>query len=1101
MASVYAYHLHHNFVRRLPSGISFRPDQLSEEADLTQTYEKGIDPYIFPSFHHSDSGYSSSTGSHESSAGWGAHHGGGQNHGAPADARCLPLLDVDVTVDVRSTIAKTTVSQTFTNPSPFVIKEANYIFPLYDGSAVTSFRCFIGDDKVLEGVVKPKETAKKEFNEAVAGQKVAALLEEHTPEVFETHLGNIPAKTPVKVEIIYVNELKTDIGGEGVVLTIPTSVAPRYGAPPRGMGASTQTARNGLHITVNVTAAVALRKLESRTHPISVEMGTAGEPAPVASFGALSSPSEAKAEEFNPKNARATLSERTVTLGNDFVLVILAAGSSMLASRALLETSPGAESQSALMLNLNPRDLFAQHIEPETFSGELVFIADRSGSMRGRKMDTLRDALSVLLRSIPSEDVYFNIYSFGSQHSSLWTHSRQYSQATLDEATQHVSTFTANLSGTVMLPPIQSAVERRISRTNFSTQIIVLTDGEAWNEAEITNFVKDARTRFGHDVRFFALGIGNKVSHRLVEGIGLLGGGFAEVVAEDRSGRWEQRVIRMLKGALMPSSYQCEFQIDGVPTTETCSHQNGSAFMQAPFKMPPLHPFTRFSVYFLFDKKYGEGLKDIKITTTLPSSRKVDVFAPVVQLEDAAHAVHYLAAKAVIMDLESGKSWVSDDTAKKLGERLGVQYCITSKWTSFVAVEKKRKEGKIARFYKAPQAELAMLQKSRTARIGVLDASAISLGVASPALSLTAGSSRRPRSTLSPHEDTRPKPRSSEAVTDVPPHHLHHHHHRISGGYDINLQPRHAETSPLPQHTQRTSYDNYQTRSPAKLRGRPRRTSSQAPVYTSQAPVYTSQADLFEQQPPTRVQEPSVKIAESASSDSDKSMVYMSFGGDPMPDSPLSRTNEDITEAASMTGKVELAADETLASESNEKKPRSFFLKSKGKGVRQSAIRNLSLVEDLTRGDDMSESVSAKTDRNLSAAKAVKKMVTGLWSRNSLLKSSVYGDNLGVDEASENLKSETTGTYSSRHAAELGGQETQHDISHAAEIPKASAFHADSISTPWVGFQTEDCIIDLRKEKLKSRLSPFPHMLPPAVYPFLIAVLFSHNLLGGTRTN
>src|SRR6266480_242553 len=114
------------------------------------------------------------------------------------------------------------------------------------------------------------QMARKEFNEAVKKQKVAALLEEHTPEIFETHLGNIPAKTTVKVEIIYVNELKADIGGEGVLVTIPTSVAPRYGTPPTRFSSSSATAKNGLHITVNVAATVALRKLESRTHPISV---------------------------------------------------------------------------------------------------------------------------------------------------------------------------------------------------------------------------------------------------------------------------------------------------------------------------------------------------------------------------------------------------------------------------------------------------------------------------------------------------------------------------------------------------------------------------------------------------------------------------------------------------------------------------------------------------------------------------------------------------------------------------------------------------------------------------------------------------------------
>ena len=193
--------------------------------------------------------------------------------------RCLPLLSVSIDVDVNSTISRTTLTQTFSNISNICIKEATYTFPLYDGAAVVSFRCFVGDDRVLEGQVKPKVEAKAEYIKAVADQRVAALLEEHTPEVFETHLGNIPPKTSVKIEIVYINELNADVGGEGVLVTIPTSVAPRYGTPPNSFSESADTGitgdyiKKGLKIKVDVTAAVPIQKLESRTHPISVEMG------------------------------------------------------------------------------------------------------------------------------------------------------------------------------------------------------------------------------------------------------------------------------------------------------------------------------------------------------------------------------------------------------------------------------------------------------------------------------------------------------------------------------------------------------------------------------------------------------------------------------------------------------------------------------------------------------------------------------------------------------------------------------------------------------------------------------------------------------------
>jgi hypothetical protein len=77
--------------------------------------------------------------------------------------------------------------------------------------------------------------------------------------------------------------------------------------------------------------------------------------------------------------------------------------------------------------------------------------------------------------------------------------------------------------------------------------LILLTDGEVW---DIENIVKETRNQTQEKVRFFALGIGDAISHALVEGIGRHGGGFAEVVAVDVVEQWESMVIRMPNTAL-----------------------------------------------------------------------------------------------------------------------------------------------------------------------------------------------------------------------------------------------------------------------------------------------------------------------------------------------------------------------------------------------------------------------------------------------------------------------------------------------------------------------------------------------------------------------
>ncbi|OOF94675.1 hypothetical protein ASPCADRAFT_6359 [Aspergillus carbonarius ITEM 5010] len=71
-----------------------------------------------------------------------------------------PLLSVSVDVDIQGRFSTTKITQCFTNTSPSAARDAHYLFPLYDGSVITSIRCWLGD-RLLEGAVKPKEVAQE----------------------------------------------------------------------------------------------------------------------------------------------------------------------------------------------------------------------------------------------------------------------------------------------------------------------------------------------------------------------------------------------------------------------------------------------------------------------------------------------------------------------------------------------------------------------------------------------------------------------------------------------------------------------------------------------------------------------------------------------------------------------------------------------------------------------------------------------------------------------------------------------------------------------------------------------------------------------------
>jgi hypothetical protein len=153
----------------------------------------------------------------------------------PPEKHHLPLLSSTIRSTILSTTSRTLLTQIFKNPTAQNIEECIYTFPLYDGVSVVSFTCRIGK-RVLRGLVKEKEKARKVFEEAVTRGETAGLLEQ-TPEasdVFATKLGNVRAGETVIVEIVYVGELKMS-EGEGVRFTVPTKIAPRYGKVPAVM--------------------------------------------------------------------------------------------------------------------------------------------------------------------------------------------------------------------------------------------------------------------------------------------------------------------------------------------------------------------------------------------------------------------------------------------------------------------------------------------------------------------------------------------------------------------------------------------------------------------------------------------------------------------------------------------------------------------------------------------------------------------------------------------------------------------------------------------------------------------------------------------------
>lgn len=296
-----------------------------------------------------------------------------------------------------------------------------------------------------------------------------------------------------------------------------------------------------------------------------------------------------------------------------------------------------------------------------------------------------------------------------------------------------------------MLEALRKAVGDRQSTAVSSTQVVLLTDGEIWQPEQVIDFVRMTTSDSDSQVRFFSLGIGNQVNHQLIKGIGLFGGGFGEAVDVDAHGKWAEALIRMLKGAMMPTSWSYSIKFDKqwkekrLDIDELFSEGSRGklcndlkmiagtitpSFVQAPRTIPWLHHFSQQSVYFLLDTT-SDNIPD-HVLITACSRHGVTKTATLAVTKSASNnnAIQHLAAKAVMRDLEIQDTSGARRSSQILmnAERLCQMYSVSSKWASFVAVSHLQQSASYdeveVNLYKAPLAELDLLTLPSVSQAG-----------------------------------------------------------------------------------------------------------------------------------------------------------------------------------------------------------------------------------------------------------------------------------------------------------------------------------------------------------------------------------------------
>lgn len=633
----------------------------------------------------------------------------------------LTPLSVEIAVFVVHNTAKMTVTHFFYNESAEPVEKASYAFPVSSGCTLTDFSCRIGNRKVV-AIVKPAAQARDKFAKAVREKRTAVLLEQddENSEIIMAQLGNIPGETRIKTEFELVLLLERRIvvsdGAEASVTTliIPSTIASRYGGSVAEANGAPPGIPEGVSITVDVVQSPELQDLSlwSPSHTIDTRSGTRNQK--VQSLSDL--PSSTSAIKNHAHSIlKALMIDEHRLLDRDFVLEIKSkpeAGGPKAQAWLGQHTDPDLPSQQALMIHIPPSALSsASRSKSGDVTGEIVFLLDQSNSMED-KIGSLMKATRFLLQNIPC-GWKFNIWRFGSTYTSLWPSSKERQEDSLKEAFRWLQEkCQGNMGGTELISALKAVLEN----ASCPTHVLLLTDGQVWRLDEALELIKNTRRESHQPIRFFCLGIGDMISHALIEGLAESGGGYSDVIYfQDQ--RWGRKLVAMLASILAVHTNPIRVLLNGTFMPEST--------LQSPGIISRLNVLQEDNIFLLVDSHHMLDIKSVAVFFATDDGEEMEIDLPVLLLDKNDTTIHKLAARALLNDLKLGRSKVhmepkGSDQAQRIkdwAEDIACSWKLLSKWTSFIMAAQEDSDGLLM----PPTSGSALMQKRLLTRTSKFD--------------------------------------------------------------------------------------------------------------------------------------------------------------------------------------------------------------------------------------------------------------------------------------------------------------------------------------------------------------------------------------------
>jgi len=551
----------------------------------------------------------------------------------------FPLKSLRVNTTISGTVAHVVVDQVFGNRNKKPI-DAVYLFPLPHQAAIHDLTIRMGS-KVVRAKIQRKADARRTYENAARQGKVAALLEQERPNLFQQSVANLMPGAELTVRTVM--DMPVAFAGDETEFVFPTAVGPRFcpagrvpdmgkiGAPrlPAGM-----VPPQKLSMNVVLDAGVPVAEISSPSHDLTVSgKGLWDTAVTLGLRGGSTSPNK------------------------DFVLRWKARGNRPLAS----VVADGETKGGHFLLQIHPPILGERG---QTAPKEIVFLVDQSGSMGGEPIAHLKKAMRKALREMDARD-RFQIVGFSDVPVPF---APKPVQATLDNVAKGVAFIEAMDAngGTQMLDGIRRAFGYKPAAGTLRV-VCLMTDGLIGDEQEI---IQAVGREMGDATRVFTLGIGSSVNRWFLEEVAVMGKGQFQVATLDQDPA--EAAAKFLDKIRRPVMTGIELSWNGVEIAN-----------QVPSRVPDLFDGEPLVVAGRFLSNTSGSVT----VTGMCGGRRLRLEIPVDPSKGRrSSAIGTLWARARIAELERSNQGSPEPVTVEKMTKIALQYRLVSQYASFVAV-------------------------------------------------------------------------------------------------------------------------------------------------------------------------------------------------------------------------------------------------------------------------------------------------------------------------------------------------------------------------------------------------------------------------------